>query len=129
MRPGQDALVSRAVDRNLKGSEKTIEHLRADLESRLKEAGISGEVSGRRKHYHSIWSKMRRRGVDLAQLYDVLAFRVVVGETRDCYAVLGLVHQRWRPVPGRIKHYIPIPNPNLPPSLHTPFILPPPHPF
>src|SRR5207237_10888653 len=81
------ALVSREVDRNLKGSEKIIEHLRADLESRLKEAGISGEVTGRRKHYHSIWSKMRRRGVDLAQLYDVLAFRVVVGETRDCYAV------------------------------------------
>src|SRR6266700_4662518 len=119
LEPREYALVSREVDRNLKGSEKTIEHLRADLESRLKEAGISGEVTGRRKHYHSIWSKMRRRGVDLAQLYDVLAFRVVVGETRDCYAVLGLVHQRWRPVPGRIKDYIAMPKPNFYQSLHT----------
>jgi guanosine-3',5'-bis(diphosphate) 3'-pyrophosphohydrolase len=119
LEPREYALVSREVDRNLKGSEKTIEHLRADLESRLKEAGVSGEVTGRRKHYHSIWSKMRRRGVDLAQLYDVLAFRVVVGETRDCYAVLGLVHQRWRPVPGRIKDYIAMPKPNFYQSLHT----------
>src|SRR6266571_7225975 len=69
LEPREYALVSREVDRNLKGSEKTIEHLRADLENRLREAGIGSEVTGRRKHYHSIWSKMERRGVDLAQLY------------------------------------------------------------
>src|SRR6202171_930679 len=119
LEPRDYALVQREVERNLKGAEKIIEKLRGELESRVQEAGVGGEVSGRRKHYYSIWSKMRRRGVDLAQLYDVLAFRVVVGETRDCYAVLGLVHQRWRPVPGRIKDYIAMPKPNFYQSLHT----------
>ena len=119
LEPREYALVSREVDRNIKGSQKTIEQLRGEIEKKLKEAGIAGEVTGRRKHYHSIWSKMRRRGVDLAQLYDVLAFRVVVAETKDCYAILGLTHQRWRPVPGRIKDYIAMPKPNFYQSLHT----------
>ncbi len=119
LEPQDYARVQREVERNLKGSEKTIEEIRGELERRLRESGTAGEVSGRRKHLYSIWSKMRRRGVDLAQLYDVLAFRVVVPETRDCYAVLGLVHQRWRPVPGRIKDYVAMPKPNFYQSLHT----------
>jgi guanosine-3',5'-bis(diphosphate) 3'-pyrophosphohydrolase len=119
LEPREHALVQREVERNLKGSEKTIEQIRGELEKKVRESGITGEVTGRRKHYFSIWSKMRRREVDLAQLYDVLAFRVVVGETRDCYAVLGLVHQRWRPVPGRIKDYIAMPKPNFYQSIHT----------
>jgi guanosine-3',5'-bis(diphosphate) 3'-pyrophosphohydrolase len=119
LEPRDYALVQREVERNMKGSEKTIEQIRGELERRLREAGIGGDVSGRRKHFYSIWSKMRRREVDLAQLYDILAFRVVVQETRDCYAMLGLVHQRWRPVPGRIKDYIAMPKPNFYQSLHT----------
>jgi GTP pyrophosphokinase len=71
------------------------------------------------KRYFSIWSKMKRNAVDVAQLYDVLAFRIVVPETRDCYAALGLVHQLWRPVPGRIKDYVAMPKPNFYQSLHT----------
>ena len=119
LEPKEYERVRREVERNLKGAEKTIEQIRNELDTRLREAGIVGDVRGRRKHYHSIWSKMQRRGVDLAQLYDVLAFRIVVGETRDCYAALGLVHQRWRPVPGRIKDYIAMPKPNFYQSLHT----------
>jgi GTP pyrophosphokinase len=119
LEPRDYARVQREVDRNLKGSEKSIEEIRGELDRRLRESGLNGEVSGRRKHLYSIWSKMRRQGVDLAQLYDVLAFRVVVSETRDCYAVLGMVHQRWRPVPGRIKDYIAMPKPNFYQSLHT----------
>jgi GTP pyrophosphokinase len=119
LEPKEYERVRREVERSLKGSEKTIEQIREELETRLHESGIAGDVVGRRKHYHSIWSKMQRRGVDLAQLYDVLAFRIVVGETRDCYAALGLVHQRWRPVPGRIKDYIAMPKPNFYQSLHT----------
>jgi len=119
LEPGEYARVQREVDRNLKGAEKTIEQIRGELAKALADAKIAGEVVGRRKHYYSIWSKVQRRGVDLAQLYDILAFRIVVGETRDCYAALGLVHQRWRPVPGRIKDYIAMPKPNFYQSLHT----------
>ncbi len=119
LEPEEYARVVREVNRNLKGSEKTIEQIRAELEKRLTEAHIAGEVTGRKKRYHSIWSKMKRRGVDVAQLYDVLAFRIVAPETRDCYAALGLVHQLWRPVPGRIKDYIAMPKPNFYQSLHT----------
>jgi GTP diphosphokinase / guanosine-3',5'-bis(diphosphate) 3'-diphosphatase len=113
------ARIQREVEKSLEGSEKMIEQIRTELEKRLNEAGIAAEVTGRRKHIYSIASKIRRRGVDVAQLYDVLAFRIVAPETRDCYAALGLVHQRWRPVPGRIKDYIAMPKPNFYQSLHT----------
>ena len=89
------------------------------VKGELAEAGIAGEVTGRVKRYYSIAEKMRRREVDAAELYDVLAFRIVTPETRDCYAALGLVHQLWRPVPGRIKDYIAMPKPNFYQSLHT----------
>ncbi len=119
LEPQEFARVQREVERNLKGSEAMIEQIRGELESKLGEAGITGEVTGRRKRYYSIAAKMRRRGVDVAQLYDVLAFRIVTQETPDCYAALGLVHQLWRPVPGRIKDYIAMPKPNFYQSLHT----------
>jgi len=113
------ARIQREVEKSLEGSEKMIEQIRVELEKKLNEAGIAAEVTGRRKHIYSIAHKIRRRGVDVAQLYDVLAFRIVAPETRDCYAALGLVHQRWRPVPGRIKDYIAMPKPNFYQSLHT----------
>ncbi|MDQ2980447.1 MAG: bifunctional (p)ppGpp synthetase/guanosine-3',5'-bis(diphosphate) 3'-pyrophosphohydrolase [Acidobacteriota bacterium] len=119
LEPDEYARVAREVDRNLKGSEAMIEEIRAELARKLVEAGVAGEVTGRRKRYHSISAKMRRRGVDAAQLYDVIALRVVTPEARDCYAVLGLVHHRWRPMPGRIKDYIAMPKPNFYQSLHT----------
>ncbi|MCA1611096.1 MAG: bifunctional (p)ppGpp synthetase/guanosine-3',5'-bis(diphosphate) 3'-pyrophosphohydrolase [Acidobacteria bacterium] len=119
LEPEEYVRVQREVERNLEGSEEMIEQIRRELSAKILEAGVAGEVTGRRKRYHSISSKMKRRGVDVAQLYDVLALRVVTPETRDCYAVLGLVHQRWRPVPGRIKDYIAMPKPNFYQSLHT----------
>ncbi|MEO8191982.1 MAG: bifunctional (p)ppGpp synthetase/guanosine-3',5'-bis(diphosphate) 3'-pyrophosphohydrolase [Acidobacteriota bacterium] len=119
LEPEEYARVQREVERNLEGSEGMIEEIRRELSAKIVEAGVDGEVTGRRKRYHSISEKMKRRGVDVAQLYDVLALRVVTPETRDCYAVLGLVHQRWRPVPGRIKDYIAMPKPNFYQSLHT----------
>jgi len=119
LEPQEYGRIQREVEKSLKGSEKLIEQIRRELEKRLNEAGVEAEVTGRRKHIFSIASKIRRRGVDVAQLYDVLAFRIVAPETRDCYAALGLVHQRWRPVPGRIKDYIAMPKPNFYQSLHT----------
>jgi GTP pyrophosphokinase len=119
LEPEEFARVAREVERGLKGSEGMIEEVQARLVRRLAETSITAEVTGRRKRLFSISSKMRRRGVDVAQLHDVLAFRIVVPDTKDCYAVLGLVHQLWRPVPGRIKDYIAMPKPNFYQSLHT----------
>jgi len=119
LEPEEHQRVLREVARRMKVSEGMIGEIRRRVEARLAEAGIPAEVSGRMKRYYSIWAKMKRTGVEVAQLYDILAFRVVVPETRDCYAVLGMVHQLWRPVPGRIKDYVAMPKPNFYQSLHT----------
>ena len=119
LEPEEHERVAREVARRMKVSEGMVSDVRRRIEARLADAGIAAEVSGRMKRYYSIWLKMKRTGVDAAQLYDILAFRVVVPETRDCYETLGMVHQLWRPVPGRIKDYVAMPKPNFYQSLHT----------
>ena len=119
LEPEEHERVAREVARRMKVSEGMISDIRRRIEARLGEAGVAAEVSGRMKRYYSIWQKMKRTGVEAAQLYDILALRVVVAETRDCYETLGMVHQLWRPVPGRIKDYIAMPKPNFYQSLHT----------
>ena len=119
LEPEEHERVAREVARRMKVSEGMIGDIRRRIEARLADAAVPGEVSGRMKRYYSIWSKMKRTGVEAAQLYDILAFRIVVPETRDCYAALGMVHQLWRPVPGRIKDYVAMPKPNFYQSLHT----------
>ncbi len=94
------------------------------LKTVLGEAEISATVSGRAKHLWSIYQKMRKTGRDVEQIYDVLAFRVITESVRDCYAVLGVVHSNWTPVPGRFKDFIALPKPNLYQSLHTTVIGP-----
>ena len=90
----------------------------------LGEAEIPAQVSGRAKHLWSIHQKMKKSGRDVEQIYDVLAFRVLTESVRDCYAVLGVVHSNWTPVPGRFKDFIALPKPNLYQSLHTTVIGP-----
>ncbi|MFY9549546.1 MAG: bifunctional (p)ppGpp synthetase/guanosine-3',5'-bis(diphosphate) 3'-pyrophosphohydrolase [Thermoanaerobaculia bacterium] len=119
LEPEEHERVAREVARRMKVSEAMTGEIRRRIETRLSDAGVSAEVSGRMKRYFSIWLKMKRTGVEAAQLYDILAFRIVVPETRDCYAALGMVHQLWRPVPGRIKDYVAMPKPNFYQSLHT----------
>lgn len=89
------------------------------LKGVLEGAGIEAEISFRVKRYHSIYRKMMRQGIDLSQLYDYLAFRIITEDLKDTYAAFGVVHQNWRPIPGRFKDYIAMPKPNLYQSLHT----------
>jgi GTP diphosphokinase / guanosine-3',5'-bis(diphosphate) 3'-diphosphatase len=94
------------------------------LKSVMAEGEINAQVSGRAKHLWSIYQKMKKTGRDVEQIYDVLAFRVNTESVRDCYAVLGIVHSNWTPVPGRFKDFIALPKPNLYQSLHTTVIGP-----
>jgi GTP pyrophosphokinase len=89
------------------------------LQRELAAAQIDAEVSGRPKHIYSIWRKMRGKSLDFAELYDVRAFRVIVPDIKDCYTVLGIVHNLWQPVPKEFDDYISRPKPNGYKSLHT----------
>jgi len=89
------------------------------LSARLAEAGIQAEVSGRPKHFYSIYQKMRTHGVDFGQILDIEALRVIVPTLQDCYTALGMVHSLWLPIPDMFTDYIAKPKPNLYRSLHT----------
>jgi GTP pyrophosphokinase len=89
------------------------------LKAELAAAEIKAEVSGRPKHIYSIWNKMRGKGVDFSEVYDVRAFRVIVDDVRTCYAVLGILHHIWTPIPKEFDDYIARPKPNGYRSLHT----------
>jgi GTP pyrophosphokinase len=89
------------------------------LQQELAAAHIKAEVSGRPKHIYSIWKKMRGKELDFSELYDVRAFRVIVPDIKDCYTVLGIVHNLWQPVPREFDDYISRPKPNGYRSLHT----------
>jgi GTP pyrophosphokinase len=96
----------------------------SEIRARLKELGIEAEVSGRGKHLWSIYEKMVVKGRDFDDIFDIVAVRVVVDSIKDCYAALGSIHGRWRPVVGRFKDYIAMPKFNLYQSLHTTVIGP-----
>lgn len=91
---------------------------------KLSEYSITGEVSGRPKHFYSIYKKMQNRGVDYEQIQDLLAFRIIVNNITECYKCLGIIHSSFTPVPGRFKDYIAIPKVNNYQSLHTTVIGP-----
>lgn len=112
------------VARKKKEREKYIDDVVQIIEGKLKESGVPAKVSGRFKHFYSIYKKMRSQGIDFEQVPDVIAFRVIAPELGQCYGALGLVHQMWKPVPGRFKDFIAIPKPNMYQSLHTTVIGP-----
>jgi GTP pyrophosphokinase len=100
-------------------SDAFIAEIRRKLEGALAEAGVRAEIYGRIKSISSIHRKIRRQKIDVEQVYDYVAFRILTDSVKDCYGALGIVHAIWRPVPGRIKDFIAIPKPNMYQSLHT----------
>src|SRR5437868_12424761 len=108
-----------AVESKRKEGEAFMSRVEGVLRDGLKEAGITGRVESRVKRLYSIHKKLIRQRISVDQVYDLYAMRVITNSVQDCYAVLGIIHNLWRPVPGRIKDFIAMPRPNLYQSLHT----------
>jgi GTP pyrophosphokinase len=104
--------------------EKFIREVKDQISTTLEEANIRASIRGRHKHFYSIYKKMQDQNLNFNQVYDVLAFRVIVNSLRECYDVLGLIHAMWKPLPGRFKDYISLPKPNMYQSLHSTVIGP-----
>src|SRR5512135_28305 len=112
-------VVQRRVER-----ETYINELIEIMKGQLAEHGFKGEVKGRPKHFYSIWQKMQKQGIAFEDIYDLIAIRIITDTKVNCYAILGLIHSLWTPVPGRFKDFIGVPKSNLYQSLHTTVIGP-----
>lgn len=104
--------------------EETVNLLIDKISQDVKKSGINAQITGRAKHYYSIYAKMKRQNITFNDLYDITAVRVIVDTVRECYEVLGLIHSQFKPIPGRFKDYIAMPKGNMYQSLHTSVIGP-----
>jgi GTP diphosphokinase / guanosine-3',5'-bis(diphosphate) 3'-diphosphatase len=124
LKPDVYQQIAKGVQAHQSAGDAYIEKVIALISGLLSKNDIPFEVFGRLKHIYSIYHKMLQQSLDLDHIYDLIAFRVVVPGIRDCYAVLGLIHSIWKPVPGRFKDYISMPKANMYQSLHTTVIGP-----
>ncbi len=129
LHPKEAEKLNDEVEDRKEAADRWFAEIQGVLGNLLEENGIDGSIHGRIKHLYSIFEKLKRQGVDVANVFDFLAFRIIVSTVADCYAALGLIHQQWPPVPGRLKDHIAIPKPNAYQSLHTTVIGPEGHPF
>ena len=106
-----------------------VQSLVEEVRKQIEEAGIKAEISGRAKHFFSIYKKMKNQDKTIDQIYDLFAIRIIVDSIKDCYAALGIMHEKYKPIPGRFKDYIAMPKPNMYQSLHTTLIGPSGQPF
>ena len=111
--------IAQLVSQKKAEREVTVKHLIDSISNDVKASGINATITGRAKHYYSIYKKMNRLNVAFHDLYDITAVRVIVDTEKECYEVLGLIHSRFKPIPGRFKDYIAMPKGNMYQSLHT----------
>ena len=109
--------------------QKFVDGIVAEVRTHIEKAGIRAQIDGRVKHFFSIYKKMVNQDKTLDQIYDLFAVRIIVDTVKDCYAALGVIHEMYKPIPGRFKDYIAMPKPNMYQSLHTTLIGPGGRPF
>jgi GTP pyrophosphokinase len=119
LEPDASAELTREIDSQRQQNEEFLNKMRHEVEVNLAREGIPARVEGRMKRAYSVYLKMKRQKIGLDQVYDLLALRIITDSVKNCYAALGVIHNEWHPIPGRIKDFIAIPRPNLYQSLHT----------
>ena len=119
----------RQIDQRKSVRDDYVQSLVEEVRAHIKAAGIVAEIEGRAKHFFSIYKKMVNQDKTLDQIYDLFAIRIIVESVKDCYAALGVIHEMYKPIPGRFKDYIAMPKPNMYQSLHTTLIGPTGQPF
>lgn len=124
LKPSVYAMIDEEVHKHKGQWEKYITELKKLVAEKMHEHNIECEISGRLKHYYSVWRKMEVQHIPLDQVHDIAAFRIVVDSVQQCYEALGVIHALWRPIPGRFKDYIAMPKGNNYQSLHTTVIGP-----
>jgi GTP diphosphokinase / guanosine-3',5'-bis(diphosphate) 3'-diphosphatase len=117
--PEAYAEISNTIESQRAANEEFLERMRRTVEAELRREGIPARVDGRVKRAFSVYQKLKRQKISLDQVYDLFALRIITDSVKNCYGALGVIHNEWRPVPGRIKDFIAIPRPNLYQSLHT----------
>ena len=119
LEPEAWAELAREIESRRSQNEEFLTRIQHDVEMNLAREGIPARVEGRVKRAWSVYQKLKRQKISLDQVYDLLALRIVTDSVKNCYAALGVIHNEWHPIPGRIKDFIAIPRPNLYQSLHT----------
>lgn len=119
LEPIQYKAVVNRISKNRLEREKYVESIKETIKKELQKVEIEAEIHGRPKNIYSIYKKMKEREKDFFQIYDLIAIRIICNSVKDCYAILGLLHSIWKPMPGRFKDYIAMPKSNMYQSLHT----------
>jgi len=124
LHPRKYTEIKQLVSQQRTERESYVEDAGLFLSEELKEVGIEAEISGRAKHFYSIYTKMTKKGREFNEIFDLTAMRVIVGSVKDCYGAIGVIHSLWKPLPGRFKDWVAMPKANMYQALHTTVIGP-----